>query len=166
MVRMTDEHPTMADFEARMLADTIWLRAEFFRIVPVVTTREAAILAGISGQNAYQSIEQWRAEGLIFSVKRDVEDLYPAFQFAADMRPLPIIREILRILRQVASRSDWDNAMWLSPEMGGWMALLPSTYLPLRLVSWLMQRSRKSFPTSSSKECGQFPPTAPTQVAV
>jgi hypothetical protein len=120
MVRMTDEQPTTADFEARMLADTIWLRAEFFRLVPVLTAREAAVLAGLSGARAYQSVEQWRAEGLIFSVKRDIEDLYPAFQFTAEMRPLPIMREILRIFRQVTSRSDWDNAMWFIAA-NGWL---------------------------------------------
>jgi hypothetical protein len=117
---MTDEEPRLADFMAQMLADAIWLRAEFFKAVPVLTAPEVATLAAISGKDAYQSVEEWRAEGLIFSIKRDIEDLYPAFQFAADMRPLPIIREILRILRQVASRNDWDNAMWFFAS-NGWL---------------------------------------------
>ena len=74
----------------------------------------------MSGKDAHQSVEHWRTEGLIFSVKRDIKDLYPAFQFSADMCPLPIIREILGILRQVASRSDWDNAMWFFAS-NGWL---------------------------------------------
>jgi hypothetical protein len=117
---MTGEQPTMTDFRARMLADAIWLRAEFFRVMPVVTADEVAILAGIPGANAYETVEQWRTEGLIFSVRRGIEDLYPAFQFTANMAPLPIVRQILRILRQVASRSDWDNAIWFFAS-NGWL---------------------------------------------
>jgi hypothetical protein len=120
MVRMTDEKPSLADPKTQMLADAIWLRAEFFQTVPVLTSLEVATLAGIADKNAHLSVELWRTEGLIFSVKRGIEDFYPSFQFTADMTPLPIIREILRILRQVPSRRDWDDAMWFFAS-NGWL---------------------------------------------
>lgn len=34
----------MSDAKAAMLADTIWLRAEFFRLVPTLTAGEIAVL--------------------------------------------------------------------------------------------------------------------------
>lgn len=67
MDRMSKENPTMAELEARMLADTIWLRAEFFRVVPALTADEVAVLAGLSGDDATRTVEQWRADGLVFA---------------------------------------------------------------------------------------------------
>jgi hypothetical protein len=110
-----------AELESSMLNDTVWLRAEFFRIVPALTAREVAALAAIPGSDGHSQVEQWRAEGRLFSVRRDVDALYPAFQFKADLHPLPIIREVLEILRRVRSRSDWDNALWfIGPN--GWLS--------------------------------------------
>jgi hypothetical protein len=103
-----------------MLADTIWLRAEFFRVVPALTAQEVAILAGLTGEDGTRTVEQWRSEGLVFAVKRDIHLLYPAFQFDAKMRPRPVIHKILSTLRQHAARSDWDNAFWFI-SANGWL---------------------------------------------
>jgi len=112
---------TMADFEARMVADTLWLRAEFFRLVPCVTADEIAVLIAQPGEDASATATQWLAEARIFQVKRGPAEFYPAFQFGPDLSPLPIVGEILKILRQVSSRSDWDNAMWFIAA-NGWLS--------------------------------------------
>lgn len=117
---MTNERSSIAEIEAQIRADTIWLRAQFFRTVATLTAQEVATLAGISGKDAHMTIERWRTDGLIFSVTRELGNLYPTFQFGEDMRPLPIVGNVLCILRQVQSRSDWDNAMWFFGA-NGWL---------------------------------------------
>ena len=110
----------MANFETRMMADTLWLRAQFFRLVPCVTADEITVLIAQPGGDARADVTRWLAEGRIFYVTRGPAEFYPAFQFAPDLTPLPFIGEILNILRQVSSRSDWDNAMWFIAE-NGWL---------------------------------------------
>lgn len=115
-----DDKNSLADLEARMIADTIWLRAEFFRRVATLTAREVAVLAALPGPDAYRSVDAWRDEGRIFSVRRETQDLYPAFQFGTEMQPLPIIAELLATLRQYKARTDWDNALWFVGA-NGWL---------------------------------------------
>src|SRR4051812_4428932 len=101
---------TMADFEARMLADTLWLRAEFFRLGPCLTADEIAVLIDQPGEDARATVAQWLTEARIFHVTRGPAEFYPAFQFGADLAPLPIIGELLEIFGRYKARSDWDNA--------------------------------------------------------
>jgi hypothetical protein len=111
---------TMADFEARMVADTLWLRAEFFRLVPCLTADEIAVLIDQAGEDPPATVTRWLAEARIFHVTRGPAEFYPAFQFGPDLSPLPIVGEVLKILRQVSSRSEWDNAMWFIAA-NGWL---------------------------------------------
>lgn len=110
----------MSNAQASMLADTIWLRAEFFRLVPTLTASEIAVLHAKPGNDAPANVGEWLAAGKIFHVSRNSENLYPAFQFDDDLCPRPIVGELLSILKQVASRSDWDDAFWFIAA-NGWL---------------------------------------------
>lgn len=102
------------------MADTLRLHAEFFRRVPCLSVPELAILLAKAGADTSPHMSQWHAEGSIFCVTRDAADFYPAFQFGSDLRPQPIVGEVLKILRQSPSRSDWDNALWFIAA-NGWL---------------------------------------------
>ena len=114
-----DKNP-MEEIKARMLADTMWLRAEFFRVVPTLTAEEIAVLLDKPGEDPHATVRQWHVSGRIFHVTRNSESLYPAFQFGADLHPRPIVGELLTILNQLASRTDWDNAIWFIAA-NGWL---------------------------------------------
>jgi hypothetical protein len=109
-----------ADFDARMMADTLWLRAEFFRLVPCLAAEEIAALFARPSKEVQATVNKWHAEDRIFHVKRGQNKLYPAFQFGRDLQPLAIVGEILKILRQAPSRSEWDNALWFIAA-NGWL---------------------------------------------
>jgi len=111
---------TMADFEARMVADTLWLRAEFFRLVPCLTTDEIAVLIDQPSKDAHATVTRWLTEARIFRVTRGPAEFYPAFQFGPDLNPLPILGELLEIFGRHKARSDWDNALWFIAA-NGWL---------------------------------------------
>jgi hypothetical protein len=111
---------TMTDFKTQMIADTLWLRAEFFRLVPALSEGELATLIARLGEDSKSAVQQWREAGKIFCVSRIGENFYPAFQFDSEVKPQPLVGEILTILRQVPSRSDWDNALWFIGA-NGWL---------------------------------------------
>jgi hypothetical protein len=111
----------MADLEAQMMVDTLWLRAEFFRRISCLTDPELAILLAKPGADSSLHMSQWHAEGRIFLVTRDSAAFYPAFQFGPDLHPQLIVGEILTILRQAPPRSNWDNALWFIAA-NGWLA--------------------------------------------
>lgn len=111
---------TMRDFETQMMADTLRLRAEFFRRMPCLTAPELAVLLAKPSAEASPHVSQWHAEERIFHVTRDSAAFYPAFQFGPDLYPRPIVAEILKILRRAPSRSDWDNALWFIAA-NGWL---------------------------------------------
>jgi hypothetical protein len=52
----------------------------------------------------------WKKSGRIFSVIKGGEDYYPSYQFDSRYQPLPVIREILDAMRDVADI--WKIAAW------------------------------------------------------
>ena len=102
---------------AEMSAD---LRREFLDQVPLRTSAQVHEHAGFPGGNPSQTVHRWRKQGKIFSVNHGGREWYPAFQFGADGRPLPLIAEILAILRRDAERTEWDNALWFAGD-SGWL---------------------------------------------
>lgn len=47
-------------------------------------------------------------------------ELYQAFQFGPDGRPLPIVGEFLAILARDKDLTDWDHALWFAGG-SGWL---------------------------------------------
>jgi hypothetical protein len=55
---------------------------------------------------------RWLEEGWLFSVAVGNTELYPKFEFDADGKPLPVLREVLRALD--GSLHGWEIAGWLT----------------------------------------------------
>jgi hypothetical protein len=100
-----------------------------------VTREQLIALVGRSSNLADLVIEEWVADRRIFAVDSDGYQLYGAFQFDGEWRPIPVIAEILALLR----REDcWAIASWfLFPN--GWIgdpdgpgSLAPANALKLR----------------------------------
>lgn len=113
-------HDPLADIQLKVAEATVSLRTEFLEEVPVLTSAEVHANAGFPSGNSSQTVHRWRKGGKIFAVNHGGRDLYPAFQFGQDGRPLPIVAELLRILRMDSERTDWDNALWFAGE-SGWL---------------------------------------------
>ena len=108
----------LAEVELRVAENTVALRREFIESVPVLTSADVHKNAGFPGSNPSQTVLRWRRSGKIFGINHGGRDLYPAFQFGPDGRPLPIVAEVLEILKRDADRSDWDNALWFFGDTG------------------------------------------------
>ena len=110
----------LADIELKIAEDTADLRREFLERVPAGTSAEVHKRATLPGNNPSQTVHRWRKQGKIFAINYGGRDLYPAFQFGDDGRPLPIVAELLEILARDKDRSDWDNALWFAAD-SGWL---------------------------------------------
>lgn len=93
-------------------------REKLFHEFGALTSVEVADLAGSRASNKAALANRWKQEGRISSVLHNGGAYYPAFQFDADGRPLPVIAEVIRILgREV---SDWELALWYMAA-NGWL---------------------------------------------
>ncbi|MFC4311662.1 hypothetical protein ACFPN2_21420 [Steroidobacter flavus] len=108
----------LADVELQVAESTVELRREFIDRVPVLTSADVHKNAGFPGSNPSQTVLRWRRSGKIFGINYGGRDLYPAFQFGVDGRPLPIVAELLAILKDNPDRTDWDNALWFAGDTG------------------------------------------------
>lgn len=118
LIRAIAPADPLAAVELKVAESTLALRTEFLEDVPTFTSAEVHRNAGFPGNNPSQTVHRWRKAGKIFAISHGGRDLYPAFQFGADGKPLPIIEELLAILAKDRERSDWDNAMWFAGETG------------------------------------------------
>jgi hypothetical protein len=110
----------LAEIELKVAQDTIDLRREFLERIPVLTSAQVHERAGFPGANPSATGHRWRKQGKVFSISHGGRELYPAFQFGPDGRPLPIIGELLTILAQDKDLTDWDHALWFAGE-SGWL---------------------------------------------
>jgi hypothetical protein len=110
----------LAEVELKIAEATVDLRREFLERVPVRTSTQLHERAGFPGNNPSQTGLRWRKQGKLFSINHGGRELYPAFQFGPDGRPLPIVAELLAILARDPDRTEWDNALWFAGE-SGWL---------------------------------------------
>ena len=120
----------MAKRERKLLEDTLWLREEFFRRVPVLTVEELRKTPAAIAEGGEVGIRRWRKEKTIFAVRHRGKDLYPVFQFASDGRPLKIIATLLETFSREPGRTDWDSALWFAAP-NGWLNGSP----PIEMLS-------------------------------
>ena len=100
LLRAVAPSDPLADVELKVAEGTADLRREFLDEVPVVTSAQVHARAGFPGGNPSQTVHRWRKQGKLFAVNHGGRDWYPDFQFGVDGRPLPIIEELLAILRR------------------------------------------------------------------
>ena len=94
-VEMTEAEA--AEIDAAMAKMNEEARDEMVAEFGVRTAEEVG--AGVSGDTA-------------FSVRYRDAEVFPSFQFEENGRPLPVIANVLAVLREV--RSPWQIAMWLT----------------------------------------------------
>jgi hypothetical protein len=73
---------------------------------------EIATLAELPMEHTRQNLQEWKAEGRIFSVEENGAEYYPLFALdpGAHYQPYPAVLEVLRILE--ALLSPWGIARW------------------------------------------------------
>lgn len=96
--------------EAKMLAQamTAILESEDY-----VKASDLAELGNLSRSNPSSQPNRWKRRGEIFAVPYKGTDLFPVFGFELKegVKPLPVMKELLEILRE---KSDWQKAFWFS----------------------------------------------------
>lgn len=68
----------------------------------------------------------WRTQGEILAVSWQGKEVYPSFQFDDQQQPLPVIADLLNILRHGGNRTEWQNLAWFV-SANGWLGG-PSPY--------------------------------------
>jgi hypothetical protein len=74
---------------------------------------ELADRAGARASDRYALADAWRGNGRIVGVDWNGRTVYPAFQFAADGQPRPVIGRVLAHLRR-AGLTDWQAMLWFT----------------------------------------------------
>ena len=91
-------------------------RRELLAEFPALTSAEVAAAAGSRAANRASLANRWRDEGRVFAIRVGEQQLYPAFQFDEQGRPM---RAIDSVLRAFADRlSDWQTALWFTTPTG------------------------------------------------
>jgi hypothetical protein len=81
------------------------------------TATEVAKRAGSDSANRSALASSWRAAGRVLGVEWSGSVVFPAFQFGADGRPLPVIASVVTHLRG-AGLDDWQAALWFASPTG------------------------------------------------
>lgn len=110
MLRSDDALDPMAETGADIAADNVAIRARFMRDVETLTLAEVAART-VSTPDLNDNAEHGRiVRPATFSVPYEGQERHPAFQFAEDGKPLPIIRALLAILPP--TMTPWQIAFW------------------------------------------------------
>lgn len=73
---------------------------------------DVAKLGRYSQSNPSEPANRWKKEGRIFAVMVGNQTLYPAYQFDDQAKPLPIVRDVLRLFQD--KRSPLQTAGWFA----------------------------------------------------
>jgi len=87
-------------------------RPEFLAEFATLTSAAVARSAGSTAKNAAALATSWRKERRVFAVTWGGELRYPDFQFDDSGTPLPAIRTVLDVFKDVPS--DWQVALWFA----------------------------------------------------
>lgn len=122
-----DALPTLPGESAQTLLNA-QQRAGFLREFPLLTSAQVADLSGSGARNRAAQANRWKTQGKVFAVSHGGQDGYPAFQFDAHGRPLPIIAELLNLF--AGQRGGWQLALWFAANN----AWLPDAARPVDLL--------------------------------
>lgn len=107
---VADTHDPMAEFHAAVAADNTAIRQRFMHEVETLTSTDVAARAGHEAKNRHQTAARWKAQARVFAVPYQGQDRFPSFQFDADGKPRPLIRDVLATLPP--SLTPWQVAFW------------------------------------------------------
>jgi hypothetical protein len=108
----------LAPAYAELINDNAKARANLIEKMPMLTSAAVASLAGHDAQNRSITASRWKKARLIFAVRHNGSDLYPAFQFR-DQEPHPTIAKVLLAFPETVS--GWKIAFWFAGA-NGWLA--------------------------------------------
>lgn len=97
--------------EARTLAQA---KTEILQSNDWVTANEISHLAQFSSRNPRSRPNKWKRDNRIFAIRHNGCDYFPVYGLDKDAayRPLPAIREVIKILE--AKKSSWGMAYWFA----------------------------------------------------
>lgn len=90
-------------------------RAALIEELGLLTSSEIADLNESQAENRAALASRWKGEGRIFSVRHHGQDYFPAFQLAADGRPLEVVA---RLLKALGGARGWETALWFTAANG------------------------------------------------
>ena len=106
--------------ELRLQDAVARFRSKFLQSEPCYVSADLHRLSGSTGRNLSQVAARMKAKGQVFAVRQGEKDLFPAFQFNAQGKPLPIVAKILEALPD--RMTPWDIAGWFvrrNMDLGG-----------------------------------------------
>ncbi len=106
--------PSMLWHAQRLAEARATLLAEF----GAFTSEDLHRLAGSRASNRAALAADWRKARRVFAVEHQGRTLFPAFQFDAEGKPLPVIREVLAALGD--RHFGWPTALWFTAS-NGWL---------------------------------------------
>lgn len=102
-------------------------RAEYLGSQPMLSSAQVAALGGSEANNKGALANRWKTKGKIFAVPKGGADLFPAFQFGPDGRPLPAVATVIELFKDEHS---WNLALWWNAGSGWLAGRTPREVLP------------------------------------
>lgn len=81
-----------------------------------LTAADIAKHGSYSSSNPSEPANRWKKEGKIFAVTFKGQDFFAVYQFDDQLKPRPVIREVLKILKE--KRDTWKIAAWFASVNG------------------------------------------------
>lgn len=63
-----------------------------------LTAAQIATLANLPIANPIAAVGRWKKQGRIFALRRDGKNYYPRFALGSDYRPVPVVRDVIKVL--------------------------------------------------------------------
>jgi hypothetical protein len=92
-------------------------RSDLLEEFPALTSAEVADAANSRATNRASLANRWRDERKVFAIRVGDQQLYPAFQFDDDGRPLEAVTAALQHLSR-GRLNDWQTALWFTTPTG------------------------------------------------
>ena len=91
------------------------MRVKILHEFGALTSAQVGEWAGSKSPNRAALAHKWKSERRIFSVPHQGTNYFPGFQFDAEGQPIPVIADVIRILREL---SPWELVGWFTRNDG------------------------------------------------
>lgn len=107
---LTEPAPLPAKHEA--ILNKIFAASEWYDALSICKG------AGFSDSNPSAQPNRWKRDGKVFALRRGKTDVYPAYAFGDDFRPLPAMKDVLCVFKD--KKSDLKIAAWFA-SVNSWL---------------------------------------------
>lgn len=105
-------HPKSPDRHVSMMAESSLLFELVMRSTHWLTIHELSIKMGYKGMDVSSRLNKWKKCQRVLALNVDGKDLFPAYAFGLEGKPLPIMEKILILLSQ--NKTPLTIAIWFS----------------------------------------------------